>query len=89
MCIGPRIVVITEEKNQLDATYGFIVPPIGSTCFGHCYALHQNLKTIVLITTLAVPLLDCCWLEVSCRQAGKVCCLLQHAPRTLVQTACT
>ena len=28
---------------------------IGSTCFGHCYAHHQELKTIVLITTWAVP----------------------------------
>jgi len=41
-------------KNQLDATYYFIVLLIGSTCFGHYYAYHQELATIMLITTLAV-----------------------------------
>jgi len=45
---------------------------IGWTCFGHCYAHHQELTTIVLITTLAVRFLGCCWLEVRCRQAGVV-----------------
>jgi len=30
-------------KNQLDATYYFIVLLIGSTCFGHYYAHHQEL----------------------------------------------
>jgi len=29
------------NKNQLDATYYFIVLLIGSTCFGHYYAHHQ------------------------------------------------
>ena len=38
-------------KNQLDATYYFIVLLIDSTCFGHCYAHHQELATIMLITT--------------------------------------
>ena len=32
---------------------------IGSTCFGHCYAHNQELTTIVLITTRAVPFLGC------------------------------
>jgi len=41
------------NKNQLDATY-FIVLLMGSTCFGHCYAHHQELTTIMLITTLVV-----------------------------------
>jgi len=41
-------------KNQLDATYYFIVLLIGSTCFGHYYAHHQELATITLITTLVV-----------------------------------
>ena len=55
MFVGPCIIVITEEKkNQLDATYYFIVLLIGSTCFGHHYALHQELATIMLITTLVV-----------------------------------
>ena len=36
-----------ENKNQLDATYYFIVLLIGSTCFGHYYAHHQVLTTNV------------------------------------------
>jgi len=35
-----------EQKNQLDATY-FIVLLIGSTCFGHYYAHHQELATMM------------------------------------------
>jgi len=46
--------IILKNKNQLDATYYFIVLLIGSTCFGHYYAHHQELATIVLITTLVV-----------------------------------
>jgi len=53
-------------KNQLDATYYFIVLLIGSTCFGHYYAQHQELATIMLITKLVVSFLVCCRLEVSC-----------------------
>jgi len=46
MFIGPCIIMITEElKNQLDATYYFIVLLIGSTCFGHYYAHPQELAT--------------------------------------------
>ena len=41
-------------KNQLDATYYFIVLLIGSICFGHYYAHHQELATVILITTLVV-----------------------------------
>jgi len=41
-------------KNQLDATYYFIVLLIGSTCFEHYYAHHQELATIMLFTTLVV-----------------------------------
>jgi hypothetical protein len=41
-------------KNQLDATYYFIVLLIASTCFGHYYVHHQELATIMLITTLVV-----------------------------------
>jgi len=42
------------NKNQLDATYYFIVLLIGSTCFRHYYAHYQELTTIMLITTLVV-----------------------------------
>ena len=41
-------------RNQIDATYYFIVLLIGSTCFGHYYAHQQELMTIMLITTLVV-----------------------------------
>ena len=44
------------KKNQLDATYFFIVLLIGSTCFGHYYAHHRALTTIMLITRFVVPL---------------------------------
>jgi len=46
-------------KNQLDVTYYFIVLLIGSTCFGHYYAHHQELTTMKLITTLVVFFLVC------------------------------
>jgi len=49
-------------KNQLDATYYFIVLLIGSTCFGHYYSQHQELATMMLITTLVVSFLVCCML---------------------------
>jgi hypothetical protein len=55
-----------KNKNQLDATYYFIVLLIGSTCFGHYYAHHQELTTIMLITTLVVSFLVCCMLGVRC-----------------------
>ena len=55
-----------ENKNELDATYYFIVLLIGSTCFGHYYAHHQELATVMLITTLVVAFLVCCRLEVRC-----------------------
>ena len=38
-------ILVLKDKNQLDATYYFIVLMIGSTCFGHCYAHHQELTT--------------------------------------------
>jgi len=53
-------------KNQLDATYYFIVLLTGSTCFGHYYAHHLELATMMLITTLVVSFLLCCMLEVRC-----------------------
>jgi len=53
-------------KNQLDGTYYFTVLLIGSTCFGHYYAHHQELATIMLITTLVISFLVCCMMEVRC-----------------------
>jgi len=43
-----------------------IVLLIGSICFGHYYAHHQELATIMLITILVVSFLVCCRLEVRC-----------------------
>ena len=60
-----NILIELKNKNQLDATYYFIVRLIRSTCFGHYYAHHQQLATIMLITTLVVSFLVCCRLEVS------------------------
>jgi len=58
---------ITEEsKNQLDATWYFIVLLIGATCFEHYNAHHQELATMMLITTLVMSFLVCCMLEVRC-----------------------
>jgi len=39
-----------KNKNQLDDTYFIVL--IGSVCFGHNYARHQELTTRLLITTL-------------------------------------
>ena len=55
-----------KNTNQLDATYYFIVLLIGSTCFGHYFAHHQELMTIMLITRLVVSFLVCCRLEATC-----------------------
>ena len=42
---------LVTKENQLDATYHFIVLLIGWTCFGHYYAHHQELTTVMFITT--------------------------------------
>jgi hypothetical protein len=38
-----------REENQLDATEWFIALAICSTCFGHLYAHHQELETILML----------------------------------------
>jgi len=38
-----------REENKLDATECFIAPIICSTCFGHLYAHHQELETILVL----------------------------------------
>jgi len=45
---------------------------MGSTCFGHYCAHHQEIATIMLITTLVISFLVCCMLEVRCGSAGVV-----------------
>jgi len=44
--------ICVEKKNQLDATECFIALIICSTCFGHFYAHHQELKTIQGVSRL-------------------------------------
>ena len=51
---GTDLSVYLKNKDQLDATYYFIVLLIGSTCFGHYFAHHQEPTTIMLIITLVV-----------------------------------
>ena len=53
-------------KNQLDATFYFIVLLIRLTCFGHYYAHNQELATMMSIITLVVSFLVCSMLEVRC-----------------------
>jgi len=38
-----------REENQLDATECFIALIICSTCFGHLYAHHQELETMLVL----------------------------------------
>ena len=57
-----------KNKNQIDATYCFIILIRGSHCF--VSGTTEELATIVLITTWAVWFLGCRRLEVRCRQAG-------------------
>jgi len=38
-----------REENQLDATECFIAIIIGSTCFGHSYAHHQEFASILVL----------------------------------------
>jgi len=38
-----------REESQLDATECFIALIICSTCFGHLYAHHQELETILML----------------------------------------
>jgi len=40
---------MSREGNQLDATEWFIALIICSTCFGHLYAHHQDLETVVVL----------------------------------------
>ena len=58
--------LLKNQKNQLDVTWYFIVLLIGSTCFEHYYAHHQELVTMMLCTKLIVSFLVCCMLEVRC-----------------------
>jgi hypothetical protein len=44
-----------REENQLDATEWFIALIICSTCFGHFYAHHKELETMLVLLFEQVP----------------------------------
>ena len=67
-----REICIWEEENQLDATQGFIELLICSTCFGHVYAHHQELATILLVWHVAC---NSCLLVVGRSGAGSRLCV--------------
>ena len=56
MCLKPKTghLVTRREENQLDAAECFIAIVIFSTCFGHSYAHHQELETILVLLPLMV-----------------------------------
>ena len=51
-CIN--FLVSRREENHLDATEWFIALIICSTCFGHLYAHHQELETILVLLPLCI-----------------------------------
>jgi hypothetical protein len=55
-----------REQNQLDATVWFIALIICSTCFGHFYAHHQELGTILVL----LPHMVCNALVAGGRRSG-------------------
>ena len=48
MFVGASL-YMCREGNQLDATECFIALIVCSTCFGHLYAYHQELETILVL----------------------------------------
>ena len=55
-----------REENQLDATEWFIALINCSTCFGHLYAHHQELETILVL----LPHMVCNALVAGGRRSG-------------------
>jgi len=55
-----------REDNQLDVTEWFIALIIHSTCFGHLYAHHQELETILVL----LPHMVCNALVAGGRRSG-------------------
>ena len=58
--------ILRREENQLDATEWFNALVICSTCFGHLYAHHQELETILVL----LPHMVCNALVAGCRRSG-------------------
>jgi len=55
-----------REENQLDATECLIAQIICSTCFGHLYAHHQEVETILVL----LPHMVCNALVAGGRRSG-------------------
>ena len=70
VCLSVHRCICFQKKNQLDVTVCFIARMICSTCFGHFYAHHQELETILSCYRQWCAVLGC-WLSgVTCRAAG-------------------
>ena len=76
-----------EIKCQLDATQVFIADLIAcSTCFGHYYAHHQELKSIIqwlLRVVFCAVVFSSSWSGVELRVMRPVCRMLQTGRITL------
>ena len=66
VCLSMHRCIWVEKKNQLDANEWFIALIICSTCFGHFYAHHQELKTICVL----LPPMVCDALVAGCWRSG-------------------
>jgi len=49
VCLSVHRCICVEKRNQLAAAEWFIALVICSTCFGHLYAHHQELETILVL----------------------------------------
>ena len=54
VCLFVHIFISIEKKTKQDAIECFIALIIYSTCFGHLYAYHQELDTILVLLPLMV-----------------------------------
>ena len=74
--------MLVEIKCQLDATEVFIADLIAcSTCFGHHYAHHQELKSIIqwlLPVVFCAVVFSSSWSGVELRVMCPVCRMLPH-----------
>jgi len=78
-----------EIKCQLDATEVFIADLIAcSTCFGHHYAHHQELKSIIrwlLRVVFCAVVFSSSWSGVELRVMRPVCRMLVYCPKHVEQ----
>ena len=80
-----------EIKCLLDATEVFIADLIAcSTCFGHHYAHHQELKGIIqwlLRVVFCAVVFSSSWSGVELRVMCPVCRMLQHPAKQAIRSA--